>query len=90
MGPSSAETRPAAIFLALRQFERNAVWMNTLLCILVLEGLKRVRDIERFMVTLRRELLDHMLIWNERQLRAVVSEYVHGWYNTGLTGRSGK
>ena len=38
--------------------------------------------IERFMGTLRREVLDHMLFWNERQLRAVIGEYIHGWYNS--------
>ena len=32
--------------------------------------------------TLRRECLDHMLIWNERQLRWILSEFV-GWYNIG-------
>ena len=37
--------------------------------------------IERFMGTLRRELLDRILVWNEGQLRTVVNEYVHGWYN---------
>jgi len=37
--------------------------------------------IERFMGTLRRELLDRILVWNEGQLRAVLAEYVHGWYN---------
>jgi putative transposase len=38
--------------------------------------------VERFIGTLRRELLDHILVWNERQLRAVVNEYVR-WFNTG-------
>ena len=37
--------------------------------------------VERFMGTLRRELLDRILVWNEGQLRTVVNEYVHGWYN---------
>ena len=37
--------------------------------------------VERFIGTLRRELLDRILVWNEGQLRAVVNEYVHGWYN---------
>ena len=37
--------------------------------------------IERFMGTLRREVLDRILIWNERQLRAVLAEYIHDWYN---------
>ncbi len=26
-------------------------------------------------------MLDRILVWNEGQLRAVVNEYVHGWYN---------
>ena len=38
--------------------------------------------VERFIGTLRRELLDRILVWNEGQLRAVASEYV-SWYNTG-------
>jgi putative transposase len=38
--------------------------------------------VERLIGTLRRELLDRILIWNERQLRAVVNEYVH-WFNGG-------
>ena len=38
--------------------------------------------VERFIGTLRRELLDRILVWNEGQLRAVVNEYVHGWYNS--------
>ena len=37
--------------------------------------------VERFIGTLRRELLDRILVWNEVQLRTVVNEYVHGWYN---------
>ena len=37
--------------------------------------------VERFIGTLRRELLDRILVWNEGQLRAVVNEYVHDWYN---------
>ena len=37
--------------------------------------------VERFMGTLRQELLDRILVWNENQLRAVVNEYVHDWYN---------
>jgi transposase InsO family protein len=37
--------------------------------------------IERFNGTLRRELLDRILVWNEGQLRIVLNEYVHGWYN---------
>ena len=38
--------------------------------------------VERFIGTLRRELLDRILVWNERQLRAVVNEYVR-WFNEG-------
>jgi len=38
--------------------------------------------VERFIATLRRELLDRILVWNEAQLRTVVNEYVHGWYNS--------
>ena len=37
--------------------------------------------VERFIGTLRGELLDRILVWNEGQLRAVVNDYVHGWYN---------
>ncbi len=35
--------------------------------------------IERFNETLRRELLDHILVWNESQLRAITAEYIR-WY----------
>jgi len=38
--------------------------------------------IERLIGTLRRECLDRMLIWNERHLRCVLTEFV-GWYNHG-------
>ncbi len=38
--------------------------------------------VERLIGTLRRECLDRILIWNERQLRLVLSEYI-GWYNHG-------
>lgn len=38
--------------------------------------------IERFNGTLRRELLDRILVWNERQLRAVLAEYIR-WFNEG-------
>jgi len=37
--------------------------------------------VERFVGTLRRELLDRILVWNEGQLRTVLAEYIHGWYN---------
>jgi len=36
--------------------------------------------IERMIGTLRRECLDRMLIWNERHLRCVLTEFI-GWYN---------
>jgi len=35
--------------------------------------------VERFNGTLRREVLDRILVWNEGQLRTVLNEYVHGW-----------
>ncbi|THB62677.1 MAG: hypothetical protein D6B26_07030 [Spirochaetaceae bacterium] len=35
---------------------------------------------ERFVGSIRREILDKMLIFSQRQLRTVVSSYVH-WYN---------
>jgi len=38
--------------------------------------------IERLIGTLRRECLDRMLIWNERHLRRVLTEFL-GWYNHG-------
>ena len=38
--------------------------------------------VERLIGTLRRECLDRMLIWNERHLRYVLSEFL-GWYNHG-------
>jgi transposase InsO family protein len=38
--------------------------------------------IERLIGTLRRECLDRMLIWNERHLRCVLTEFV-AWYNQG-------
>ena len=38
--------------------------------------------IERLIGTLRRECLDRMLIWNERHLRHVLTEFV-AWYNQG-------
>jgi len=38
--------------------------------------------VERLIGTLRRECLDHMLIWSERQLRWILSEFVR-WYNIG-------
>ena len=37
--------------------------------------------IERFIGTLRRECLDHLLIWNQRQLHVVLSEFINGYYN---------
>jgi hypothetical protein len=36
--------------------------------------------IERLIGTVRRECLDHLLIWNERQLHCVLTEYFR-WYN---------
>ena len=42
----------------------------------------RSAHIERLIGTLRRECLDHMLIWNERQLRWTLSEFIR-WYNNG-------
>jgi hypothetical protein len=38
--------------------------------------------IERLIGTLRRECLDHMLIWNEQHLRRILGEFIH-WYNQG-------
>ena len=38
--------------------------------------------IERLIGTLRRSCLDHFLIWNERCLTKVLSEF-RRWYNTG-------
>jgi putative transposase len=38
--------------------------------------------IERLIGTLSRECLDRMLIWNERHLRCVPTEFI-GWYNQG-------
>ncbi len=38
--------------------------------------------IERLIGTLRRECLDHMLIWNERHRQKILSEYI-SWYNGG-------
>jgi putative transposase len=38
--------------------------------------------VERLVGTLRRELLDRILVWNEGQLRGAMAEYV-GWYNAG-------
>jgi len=32
---------------------------------------------ERWVRTLRHELLDRTIIWNERQLRALLTEYLH-------------
>jgi len=37
---------------------------------------------ERLIGTLRRECLDRMLIWNERHLRSVLTEFI-AWYNHG-------
>jgi hypothetical protein len=37
--------------------------------------------VERFNGTLRREVLDRILVWNEAQLCTILNEYVHGWYN---------
>jgi hypothetical protein len=38
--------------------------------------------VERLIGTLRRELLDRILVWNEGQLRAVLAEYT-SWFNEG-------
>jgi len=38
--------------------------------------------VERFVGTLRSELLDRILVRNKGQLRAVVSEYARDWYNS--------
>ena len=38
--------------------------------------------VERFNGTLRREVLDRILVWNEAQLRAILAEYIR-WFNTG-------
>ena len=37
---------------------------------------------ERFIGTLRRELLDRVLVWNEAQLRVLLAEYIR-WFNAG-------
>ncbi len=38
--------------------------------------------VERLIGTLRSELLDRVLVWNEGQLRAVASEFVRDWFNS--------
>ena len=43
--------------------------------------------VERLIGTLRRECLDHMLIWNERHLRLVLGEFI-AWYNQGRVHQS--
>jgi len=37
--------------------------------------------VESFNGTLRREVLDRILVWNEGQLRTVLTEYTYRWYN---------
>ena len=37
--------------------------------------------IERFLGALRRELLDRAIVWNDRQLQRLLSEYIE-YYNT--------
>ncbi len=43
--------------------------------------------IERWFGTLRRELLDRTIIWNEQQLRRLIDDYVHH-YNEHRPHRS--
>ena len=38
--------------------------------------------VERFNGTLRREVLDRILVWNEAQLRSLLAEYIR-WFNAG-------
>jgi putative transposase len=40
------------------------------------------QHVERFIGTLRRELLDRILVWNEGQLRQSLDEYC-SWFNSG-------
>ncbi|MCP3880238.1 MAG: transposase [Sulfitobacter sp.] len=42
---------------------------------------------ERWIATLRRELLDRTIIWNQRQLKRLVIDYI-GHYNTHRPHRS--
>jgi hypothetical protein len=45
------------------------------------------RFAERWIGTLRRELLDRTIIWNQRQLHRLVTYYVEHSTSTGHTGR---
>jgi len=45
-------------------------------------GPNAAAHIERLIGTLRRECLDRLLIWNERHLRCVLTEFIR-WYNHG-------
>ena len=40
---------------------------------------------ERVIGTLRRELLDHIILFNERHLHHLLHEYVHKYYNPSRT-----
>ena len=45
---------------------------------------------ERYVRTLRRECLDHLLIYGERHLRRILAEYSRHYTNIGPTSRGSK